>query len=153
MRYVLNPLRSMAPMGEVARKLEADELTRDHLLPHSFAVRIPGSKTAESAATGRVGRAAVALGPTRRALKAAEADCDLRLHDLRHCTGQWLAEEGVGDARIQTTLRHATASMTRRYTKQRDKGENANGLIILSCNSMTRLGIEPRTYGLKARRP
>jgi len=95
MRYVLNPLRSMAPMGEVARKLEADELTRDHLLPHSFAVRIPGSKTAESAATGRVGRAAVALGPTRRALKAAEADCDQRLHDLRHCTGQWLAEEGV----------------------------------------------------------
>ena len=27
----------------------------------------------------------------------------------------------------------------------------SHGLIILSCNSMTRLGIEPRTYGLKVR--
>jgi len=76
-------------------------LTRDHLLPHSFAVNIPESKTAESAATGRVDER---LWPWilqgfpsplgykwlrlywKRALKAAEAPMDLRLHDLRHCT-------------------------------------------------------------------
>jgi integrase len=67
------------------------------------------------------------------ACRAAGAAHDLRLHDLRHCYGQWLANAGVGEARIQTGLRHATATMTRRYTKQRDKGENAKtmGDILL----------------------
>ena len=60
-----------------------------------------------------------------RALAAAEAPTDLRLHDLRHCYGQWLADAGVSEARIQVGLRHASPSMTRRYTKQRDQGENA----------------------------
>ena len=115
-------------------------LTRDHLLPHSYAVQIPGTKTAESAATARVDErlwpwvlqgVPSPLGYKwlrlywKRAVKAAGAPGDLRLHDLRHCFGQWLADAGVQEARIQTGLRHATASMTRRYTKQRDKGESA----------------------------
>jgi integrase len=125
-------------------------LTRDHLLPHSFAVQIPGTKTDGSATTARVDER---LWPWilqgvpsslqykwlrlywKRALKAAEAPLDLRLHDLRHCTGQWLADAGVGEARIQTTLRHATAAMTRRYTKQKDKGENARTMADVLLKS------------------
>ena len=50
---------------------------------------------------------------------------DARLHDLRHATAQWLTSAGVSEASVQVTLRHATASMTRRYAMQRDRGENA----------------------------
>ena len=106
-------------------------------------MQIPGTKTAASAATARVDERLwpwVLQGvPSplqykwlrlywKRALKAAGADPTLRLHDLCHCTGQWLADAGLGEARIQTTLRHATAAMTRRYTKQLDKGEAAAAL-------------------------
>ena len=56
-----------------------------------------------------------------RAAKHAE----LTLHDLRHFHGQQLAAAGQPEARIQVALRHATAAMTRRYTKQRDRGETA----------------------------
>lgn len=61
----------------------------------------------------------------KRALKAVGADPTLRLHDLRHCTGQWAINEGVQEAKVQSTLRHSTAEMTRRYVRQRDKGEVA----------------------------
>jgi integrase len=64
----------------------------------------------------------------KRALKAAKADTTLRLHDLRHCTGQWAINEGVPEAKVQTTLRHTTPEMTRRYTKQKDKGEVATAV-------------------------
>ena len=115
-------------------------LKRDHLLPHGFAVQIPGTKTAASAATVRVDErlwpwvlqgvpSPLGYGWLRlywkRACEAAGASRDLRLHDLRHCYGQWLADAGVAEARIQSGLRHATPSMTRRYTMQRDRGESA----------------------------
>ena len=102
-------------------------------------VRILGTNTAGSAATLRVdGRlwpwiqhAVPSLLKYRwlrlhwvRACQAVKAG-DLRLHDLRHCYGQWLSDERVPEARIQVGMRHATARMTRRYTKQRDRGENA----------------------------
>jgi len=67
----------------------------------------------------------VAAALLEAGLKVAAAPTDLRLHDLRHCFGQWLADAGVQEARIQTGLRHTTAAMTRRYTMQRDNGENA----------------------------
>ena len=38
---------------------------------------------------------------------------------------QILTNEGMPEAKVQTMMRHATASMTRRYAKQRDKGEAA----------------------------
>ncbi len=53
---------------------------------------------------------------------------DLRLHDLRHAHAQWLSDNGIPEARIQTAMRHRTPSMTRRYTVQRDKGETARTL-------------------------
>ncbi len=59
---------------------------------------------------------------------AAVGQPDLRLHDLRHCHAQWLSDHGTPEAHIQTAMRHKTASMTRRYTKQRYKGETARTL-------------------------
>ena len=47
------------------------------------------------------------------------------MHDLRHLTAQVLTGAGRPEASVQTTMRHATAAMTRRYAKQRDRGENA----------------------------
>ena len=62
---------------------------------------------------------------------------DVRIHDLRHCYGQWLADARVPEARIQVGMRHTTAAMTRRYTKQRDKGENARTMadVLLATGS------------------
>src|SRR5262245_91933 len=85
-------------------------LTRDHLMPHTCSVRVPGTKTASSADVVRVDERlwpwVLSATPApvgykwlrlywKRALKAAGAPADLRLHDLRHCYGQWLANEGV----------------------------------------------------------
>jgi len=63
--------------------------------------------------------------------KAACSDAghtDLTVHDLRHFFGQQLAAAGQPEARIQLGLRHATAAMTRRYTRQRDRGEAARAM-------------------------
>jgi integrase len=120
-------------VGEYLRLRDTD------LLPHTLQVRIPGTKTAGSAATLKVDERlwpwikAAVPAPVRykwlrtywiRARDVAEAG-DVRLHDLRHACGQWLVDAGRPEASVQTTLRHATAAMTRRYTKQRDRGENA----------------------------
>jgi hypothetical protein len=40
-------------------------------------------------------------------------------------TAQLLVNAGQSEAKVQSTMRHATASMTRRYAMQRDHGENA----------------------------
>ncbi len=124
-------------VGEYLRLRDTD------LRPHTCSVHVPGTKTAGSADVARVDErlwpwiTAAVPSPLgykwlrlhwKRALKAAGAPLDLRLHDLRHCYGQWLADAGVAEARIQTGLRHATATMTRRYTKQRDQGENAHAI-------------------------
>ena len=137
-RHVQPAFITIAAMG--LRVGEYLHLQPEHLLPHSCAVRVPGTKTDASADTVRVHESLwpyiVAAVPSpvqykwlrlywKRALKAAGADPTLRLHDLRHCYGQWLADNNVSEARIQTGLRHASPAMTRRYTKQRDKGENA----------------------------
>lgn len=115
-------------------------LTKAHLLPHTCSVRIPGTKTELSATVVRVDERlwpwieAGVPSPLaykwlrehfKRALRAAEAPSDLRLHDLRHCYAQWLVDAGAPEARVQVGMRHATAAMTRKYAMQRDKGENA----------------------------
>jgi integrase len=53
---------------------------------------------------------------------------DVTLHDLRHCHAQWAADAGLSDAKLQVSLRHATPAMTRRYSKQRDKGDVAQAV-------------------------
>lgn len=121
-------------VGELLR------LTATDLLPATCAIRVPGTKTAGSAATLPVDPSlwpwVVAAVPApvqykwlrvywKRGLKAAGADPTLRLHDLRHCTGQWLTDAGRPEASVQRTLRHASPAMTRRYTVQRERGEDA----------------------------
>ncbi len=112
----------------------------EHLMPHTTALQVPGSKV------GRKGFGVVNFDPaawawvtqaipspvTYRPLydawkraAAAEGSPELRLYDLRHVYGQWLSDSGQPEARIQVGLRHKTAALTRRYTKQKDKGENA----------------------------
>ena len=73
----------------------------------------------------------------KRALKAVGADTTLRIHDLRHLTAQLLVNAGQSEASVQTTMRHATASMTRRYARQKDRGENAAALarVLLEARS------------------
>lgn len=63
----------------------------------------------------------------------------VRIHDLRHCFGQWAVDGGVAESKVQSALRHKTASMTRRYTKTREKGEAANavGRALLGESSST----------------
>jgi len=124
-------------VGEYLRLQETD------LHPLTRSVSIPGTKTAGSAAVLRVDPdlwawvSAAVPSPVayswlrrhwKRALKSAGADTSLRLHDLRHLTAQWLVNAGATEASVQGTMRHATASMTRRYAKQKDRGENARTL-------------------------
>lgn len=123
-------------MGEYLRLKDTD------LLPATKQVRIPGTKTAGSAAVLPVApemwgwvKAAVPapLGYKWlrqhwvRARKAVGAG-DVRLHDLRHLTAQALVNVGRSEASVQATMRHATPAMTRRYAMQRDRGENAQAL-------------------------
>ncbi len=62
----------------------------------------------------------------KRALRAVEgAEENWRLKDLRHCYAQWLTDAGQPEARVAVGMRHADATMTRRYAKQRDRGEMA----------------------------
>jgi integrase len=112
-------------------------LQPEHLHPITKSVTVPGTKTDESDNTVSVDPrlwAWVVAGvpaPVRyrwlrlywkRALKAAGVDTSLRIHDLRHCSGQWAVNEGVAEVHVQTFLRHADASMTRNYTRQKQTG-------------------------------
>ena len=116
------------------------ELTKAHLRPHIHAIEAPGTKTYVRHGTLHVDErlwpwvergvpSPVRYGWLReywkRGLKAAKADTSLRLKDLRHCMGQWATDAGVSEARVQSAMRHASPNMTRRYAKQRDRGEVA----------------------------
>src|SRR5207237_3353971 len=146
--FVRAPLVTIVALG--LRIGEYLRLDKHHLLPHTDSVRVPGKKTAGSADVVRVDERLwpwiMAGTPSplkykwlrtywKRALKAAGAPLDLRLHDLRHCYGQWLTDEGAPEARVQVGMRHATAAMTRRYTKQRDRGQNAKAMVDVLVRS------------------
>ena len=60
----------------------------------------------------------------------------VRLHDLRHCTGQWLANAGRDLSSIQSTLRHTNIQMTSRYTKRVAKQEDAKAMGDLLTAAM-----------------
>jgi len=116
------------------------ELTEDHLRPNIHAIEAPGTKTyvrhgtlhvdprlwewVERAIPSRV-RYGWLRKHFKRALKSIGADETLRLKDLRHLLGQWCTDAGMSEARVQTAMRHASPNMTRRYAKQRDRGEAA----------------------------
>lgn len=112
-----------------------------NLKPSTFSVAVPGTKTHGSAEDVVVHRklwrfvAAAIPSPLgykalRRHWKAAcqKANADVRIHDLRHCFGQWAVDAGIPESKVQSALRHKTASMTRRYTKTKEKGDAANAV-------------------------
>ena len=109
--------------------------TKAHLQPATRGIRVPGQKTAESSASIPVADwlwpwiekgIPAPLGQRWlrmywiRACKAAGVP-PVTLHDLRHCFGQWAVNAGVPESAVQTALRHASAAMTRRYTKQKER--------------------------------
>jgi len=53
---------------------------------------------------------------------------DLRLHDLRHCFGQWSTDGGADERHVQDALGHRDMRMTRRYTRQKNRGNAARAL-------------------------
>lgn len=138
------PAAHPAGAGDAGRRVgEYLRLRETDLHPITKTVSVPGTKTAGSAAVLRVDEvlwpwvtAAVPAPVTygwlrqywKQALEAVGADVTLRLHDLRHLTAQVLVSSGQSEASVQATMRHATPSMTRRYAKMRDRGENAVAL-------------------------
>lgn len=132
-------------VGEYLRLQDTD------LLPATKQVRVQGTKTASSVATLPVApemwewvRRAVPSPLAYRWLREywvrarqAVAAGDVRLHDLRHFPAQLLANALRPEASIQSTIRHATPAMTRRYAMQRDRGENARVLADLLLQTGT----------------
>ncbi len=133
-----------APVCLVAtglRLAEYEACRREHLKPGIRAIEVPGSKTASSRSTvsspSRRTRtdhssAAIPAPVKRRQLwrywteaREAAGVPDVRLHDLRHCLGQWATDEGVQEKSVQWALRHLDPNMTRRYTQTRGKREVA----------------------------
>jgi integrase len=113
--------------------------TESNLLPLTKAIHVPGTKTGGSEAPVQVDPemwtwieraipSPVQYKWLREHFKRAAREVglpDLRLHDLRHCFGQWAIDGGIPESKVQVAMRHADPSMTRRYTKQRDRGEHA----------------------------
>lgn len=112
--------------------------TRFNLKPATFSISAAGTKTTASAEDVAVHpkfwpsvEAAIPSPLGYKALRrhwvaaCRAAGVSVRLHDLRHCFGQWGVDRGVPEAKVQQALRHKTASMTRRYTKTKQKGEAA----------------------------
>lgn len=78
-----------------------------------FAGRVPPQRYATVADDPRYYRLRTAWAKACAALEIT----DVRLHDLRHCAGQWASNEGVSSAAIQDMLGHKDPRMTARYTR------------------------------------
>jgi integrase len=53
---------------------------------------------------------------------------ELRLHDLRHLHAQWATDEGIAEAAVGDSLGHRDPRMTRRYTRQKNRGQVADAV-------------------------
>lgn len=116
--------------------------TKEHLKPGILAVQPPGTKNRKAKEIIRVAESqwpwieAGIPSPLKykrlrehwnKAVKDA-GYTDLHLHDLRHALGQWVTDEGIPESKVQDALRHASPAMTRRYTRQKSKGEVAEAV-------------------------
>jgi integrase len=52
----------------------------------------------------------------------------VRLHDLRHCHGQWTLDQGVSDVDVQRYMGHATPYMTQRYRRRAERARNSQAI-------------------------
>ncbi len=124
------------------RRGEYLRVTRDHLMPATLSVKIPGTKSKASRGTVKIDEEMwpwVDSGiPSPRKYKAllriwrkACGDAGagrLWLHDMRHALGQWATDAGVPENKVQDALRHSSPLMTRRYTRQKSRGEVAHAV-------------------------
>jgi integrase len=125
-------------LGELYR------LTRDDLMHRSLSVRIEGRKTG-TIVEDRILPVSKRLWPWLvRAIPVSVSDwtlrhywyaaCEaagypnIRLHDLRHFTGQQLADSGRSEAAIGRFLGQTTPSITRKYTDRLLRREDAEAL-------------------------
>lgn len=113
-----------------------------HLHPITRTLEVPGTKTEGSRARlqlseegWRLAKLAVPAPLRYKALRSQfnaavqrAGLSNLTLHDLRHFHGQLLANAGVPEALIQQSLRHSSPAMTRRYTRQADRGQVAEAM-------------------------
>lgn len=114
-----------------------------HLNEVMKSIHIPGTKTEDSEEIIRVD---AELWPmVRRALptkfsyhyirevwSAAVAKAgykDFHFHDLRHCHGQWAIDAGVAESKVQSSLRHVSPAMTRRYVARRNTAEVSAAVV------------------------
>jgi integrase len=144
LKHVPNKKYQACYVALVATGMRVGELlrcTRFNLKPSTFTVSVPGTKTVASAEDVAVHQelwryveAAIPSPLRYKALRlnwiaaCKKAKVEVRLHDLRHCFGQWAIERFVPESKVQSALRHKTADMTRRYTKTREKGEAATAV-------------------------
>lgn len=133
-REELRPALMLVAMTGVRRK-EYLALRPAHLARETHGIRVPGTKTAGAPSIVYVDpvlwpwvEAAVPAPCSWETLRAhwyaageALGGERVRLHDLRHCTGQWLTEAGMATGDVQQVLRHLGPAMTLRYTKRRVK--------------------------------
>lgn len=118
-------------------------LRPEHLGQH--VIRVPGTKTSAAARTLPVDpklwpwvKAAVPCPVTHwmirsrwtAALEAAEVEY-VRIHDLRHCTAQWLHDAGRPLASLMETLGHKSITMTQRYATRRLRKDDAAAMAAL----------------------
>jgi integrase len=108
--------------------------TKDHLLPATASVRVPGTKTEGSAAVIAVDerlwpwvQAGIPAPLQYKRLReiwheacAAAGVEHVVLHDLRHCHAQWATDQGAALARVAGSLRHSSTTMTERYARSTD---------------------------------
>lgn len=137
-RPLQGPIMTLVLTG--MRVGEYGRLTRDHLGRH--VILVPGTKTTESfrmvAVAPKMWGWVTASVPCpvsiwvlrqrwTQALKAAGIP-HVTLHDLRHCTGQWLSDAGRPLSSIMEMLGHKTMAMTFRYTRRKLRQEDAEAM-------------------------
>lgn len=117
-------------------------LQEHHLRPLTREIEVPGTKTEGSADVVKVGplswpwivRAVPAPLKYDSLYRYWRMACEkagvqnVTMHDLRHLMGQELTEAGRSEASVQSSLRHDTPAMTRRYSMRKDRGENARAM-------------------------
>jgi integrase len=135
------PILLMAMTG--MRLGEYKRLTPAHL--GTYSIRVPGTKSEAAPRTLPVApelwgwvTAAVPCPVSSDLLRvrwyAALDRVDLpriRLHDLRHCTAQWLHDAGRPLSSIMQTLGHSSLAQTEQYAKRRLRQDDALAMATL----------------------
>ena len=79
-------------------------------------------------------------GGFKNALKRANLDTSIRLHDLRHTYGSWMAARGVPTSILKDLLGHSTLVMVDRYTHM------GHQTLLDMANRMTRPSGKPANH-------